>query len=191
MEQAVKDAVALAYTLGAYKAAVIPVSAIVLDESFRQLCAANSCGRYGRCWMCPPDVGEIGPLMARVRGFGRALVYQTVGQLEDSYDIEGMQQAGKVHNDLVQQLKVRLSEGPFAGALHLGAGSCQVCERCAKADGLPCRFPQKAIPSLEAHGIHVSKLAEACGMRYINGQNTVTYFGAVLFGAPDGAEGAE
>ena len=65
-----------------------------------------------------------------------------------------------------------------------------LCEQ-AKADGLPCRFPQKAIPSLEAHGIHVSKLAEACGMRYINGQNTVTYFGAVLFGAPDDAEGAE
>ena len=35
--------------------------------------------------------------------------------------------------------------------------------------------------SLEAYGIHVSKLAETAGMKYINGQNTVTYFGAVLF----------
>ena len=35
--------------------------------------------------------------------------------------------------------------------------------------------------SLEAYGIHVSKMAEAAGMKYINGQDTVTYFGAVLF----------
>lgn len=27
----------------------------------------------------------------------------------------------------------------------------------------------------------VSELAASCGMKYINGQNTVTYFGAVLF----------
>nr|WP_305142352.1 DUF2284 domain-containing protein [uncultured Acetatifactor sp.] len=44
----------------------------------------------------------------------------------------------------------------------------------------PCRFPDMAISSLEAHGINVSRLAAECGMKYINGQNTVTYFGAVL-----------
>jgi hypothetical protein len=37
------------------------------------------------------------------------------------------------------------------------------------------------MPSLEAYGINVSELAKAAGMNYINGQNTVTYFGAVLF----------
>ena len=47
--------------------------------------------------------------------------------------------------------------------------------------GEPCRFPEKAFPSLEAYGVFVSKLAQACGMRYINGANTVTYFGVVLY----------
>jgi hypothetical protein len=37
------------------------------------------------------------------------------------------------------------------------------------------------MPSLEAYGVNVSALASAAGMKYINGQNTVTYFGAVLF----------
>ena len=41
--------------------------------------------------------------------------------------------------------------------------------------------------SLEAYGIHVSKLAKAADMKYINGQNTVTYFGGVLFSL-DGEE---
>ncbi|MBM3710008.1 MAG: DUF2284 domain-containing protein, partial [Actinobacteria bacterium] len=35
--------------------------------------------------------------------------------------------------------------------------------------------------SLEAYCMNVSTLAELCNMKYINGQNTVTYFGAFLF----------
>ena len=71
--------------------------------------------------------------------------------------------------------------------LHLGAGGCGVCESCAKKTNEPCRFPEKAMPSLEAYGINVSELAKASGMNYINGQNTVTYFGAVLF-SPGGED---
>ena len=65
--------------------------------------------------------------------------------------------------------------------LHLGSGGCGVCETCAKRIGESCRFPKLAMPSLEAYGINVSALAKASGMKYINGQDTVTYFGAVLF----------
>jgi len=43
--------------------------------------------------------------------------------------------------------------------------------------------PDRAMPSLEAYGINVSLLAKTSGMKYINGANTVTYFGAVLFNA--------
>ena len=39
-----------------------------------------------------------------------------------------------------------------------------------------------AMSSLEAYGINVSVLAPQAGMKYINGINTVTYFGAVLLG---------
>ena len=46
--------------LGADHAAVIDASEIVLDARFRTMCEANSCGVYGKCWMCPPDAGEIG-----------------------------------------------------------------------------------------------------------------------------------
>jgi hypothetical protein len=38
-----------------------------------------------------------------------------------------------------------------------------------------------AVASLETYGVNVSKLAPAAGMKYVNGQDTVTYFGAVLF----------
>jgi predicted metal-binding protein len=86
---------------------------------------------------------------------------------------------------LAQRLRGIFAEWGLNKVLHLGAGGCGVCEVCAKRTGEPCRFPEKAMPSLEAYCINVSELARAAGMKYVNGQNTVTYFGAVLF-TPDG-----
>lgn len=166
---------------GADKAAVIDVSQIELEADFRRLCEANTCGKYGRCWMCPPDAGDIEDLMKKIRTYDKALVYQTIGLLEDSYDIEGMAEAAAKHNILSQKLKNLLAQENFAKELHLGAGGCHLCPVCARVENLPCRHPEDAVSSLEAHGINVSKLAAVCGMKYINGQNTVTYFGAVLY----------
>ena len=173
--------VALATRLGAYRAAVIPVSAVVTDASFRAMCASNVCGNYGRSWMCPPDVGEIGELMAALRTYTYVLVYQTVSELEDSYDFEGMMEAGAAHNRLMATLREGLKAESLPRVLHLGAGGCRMCEVCAKRTGEPCRQPHLAVASLETYGVNVSELARAAGMRYVNGQDTVTYFGAVLF----------
>lgn len=171
---------------GAFRAAFVDVEKIDTDPVFRDMCASNACGNYGRCWMCPPDVGDIDALMAELKTYDTALVYQTVGELEDSYDFEGMMEAGAAHNRLVQRIRDHISPDAygkdFSKILHLGAGGCRVCEVCAKKTGEPCRFPEKALASLEAYGVNVSKLAAAAGMKYINGQNTVTYFGAVFLG---------
>ena len=166
---------------GAYKANVIPVSEIELNSVFRDMCASNACGMYGKCYMCPPDVGDIEALMAEVKKYEYALVYQTVTMLEDSFDFEGMIEAKKKTYPLAQNIREAFSDMNMLNALHLGAGGCGVCSTCAKQTDEPCRFPEKAMPSLEAYGFNVSALAKASDMKYINGQNTVTYFGAVLF----------
>lgn len=166
---------------GAHRAGVVDVAAIQLDPIFRDMCAANTCGKYGTCWMCPPDVGDIHMLMADLRTYDYALVYQTVGQLEDSFDIDGMAAAAQAHNRLTTILKQTYKQEPFSRRLQLGAGGCHICPVCSRQENQPCRFPEEAIPSLEAYGIQVSQLAELAGMPYINGQNTVTYFGALFF----------
>ena len=168
-------------SLGAFKAAIIDVKNIPFEPEFRKMCASNACGMYGKSWMCPPFVGEIDTLIATAQGYTHALVYQTVGELEDSYDFEGMMDAGKHMNDLTQSIRDALGSCLGANALHLGAGGCRLCETCTKREEKPCRFPEKAMSSLEAYGMSVSQLAEICGMKYINGQDTVTYFGAILF----------
>ena len=166
---------------GSTKANIIDTKDIVLDRAFRDMCKVNSCGVYGKCWMCPPDVGDIDTLMSKVKNYDYALVYQTVTEIEDSFDFEGMIAAKKKSYPLAQSLRKVFSDLNITNVLHLGAGGCGVCESCAKKTNEPCRFPEKAMPSLEAYGINVSELAKSAGMNYINGRNTVTYFGAVLF----------
>ena len=166
---------------GAFKTNIIETKDIVVDRVFRDICATNACGLYGKCYMCPPDVGNIDELMREVTNYDYALVYQTVTKIEDSYDFEGMIKAKKNIISLILKLKKVFSDLGISDALHLGVGGCGICETCAKQMSEPCRFPEKAIFSLEAYGINVSELAKSANMKYINGQNTVTYFGAVLF----------
>ena len=166
---------------GASKAAILHGADIVCSESFRDICRGNQCGCYGKCWVCPPEIGEIESCMARIKAYPRGLLYQTVGTLEDSFDIEGMMASGKYHAQVsssLQQLLPELLTKPF---LHLGCGGCHLCHRCAKRDDLPCRHPELALPAMEGYGIDVYNTTRATPLKYINGTNTVTYFGLVLF----------
>ena len=108
-----------ALSAGALKAVVIPQEKIVLSAEFRKMCEANRCGVYGRCWMCPPAVGEIEPLMEKVRAYPSGLLYQTVSELEDSFDIEGMFEAKKVHAQLSQKLEATVKRQMAGKYLHL------------------------------------------------------------------------
>jgi predicted metal-binding protein len=172
--------IAAAMRCGAENAAVVSVEKIPFRREFRAACEQNTCGKHGTCWMCPPDVGDIDEMIARAKRYGNALVFQSIGSLEDSFDIEGMQDAAKRHNDLAQTLARELAP-VLKKPLRLGAGACHVCDRCACRDHLPCRHPEQAVASLEAYGIAVSELAALADLNYINGQNTVTYFGGFLF----------
>jgi len=156
------------------------VSQMRFDEEFRALCEKNSCGFYGACWTCPPDAGTIDALIQKVRSFQRVLVFLTVSALEDSFDIEGMHEASLRHNELVSQVQ-SAAKAQGMDCFLLGAGACGVCLTCTKRENLPCRFPDRAITSLEACGVDVSHLARLAGLKYINGANTVTYFGALLY----------
>ena len=129
--------------------------------------------------MCPPDVGDIGRMMAEVRRFPCALLYQTIHEIEDSFDIEGMLEAGRAHAQVSYALQSSLHlAAPF---LHLTRGGCGLCDECTKPSGIPCRHPDKALPSLESYGVDVYNTTRTTHLKYINGQNTVTYFGLLLF----------
>lgn len=170
-----------ALALGAQNCGVAPIDQVRFDPALRKSCEMNYCGSYGKNYMCPPDAGDVNDLIAEAKGYSNLVLFQTISPLEDSFDIEGMAEAGERHNKLVDELDLYLKSLPGSPKyLILGAGGCHLCQPCGKVTGDPCRHPDRAHKSLETYGIFVAKLAEQCGMKYINGADTVTYFGAVL-----------
>jgi predicted metal-binding protein len=171
----------LMQNLGAGKAAFLSGKDIVFDTMFRDICKSNGCGNYGKCYMCPPDVGEIDILIKKAQAFSNAVMYQAVYAIEDSFDFEGMQEAGKAFNLCARRIQEKAKEIFSEPFLHLAAGGCRVCETCAKRDDLPCRYPGEALASLESYGVDVYRTSKSAGLKYTNGENTVTYFGMLLF----------
>ena len=171
----------VALACGATKAVYIPQDVIVLSEDFRRICESNQCGGYGHCWMCPPFIGDIVELMKLVRSYPGAILYQTIHEIEDSFDIEGMFDAGKKHAQTSVKIGERLRQHGIFDCLHLSCGGCHICETCAKKTDDPCRFPDKALSSVEGYGVDVYNTTKGTPLKYINGQNTVTYFGMILF----------
>ncbi|MBR5453692.1 MAG: DUF2284 domain-containing protein [Clostridia bacterium] len=152
----------------------IPFSQMVVD-----MCAANRCGKYGTSWTCPPGVGSADLLEKKVKSYKTACIFTSKYHLEDSFDLEGMADGEKEAKLLLQ----RITEGLRADGeefMALGCGCCSICEKCSYPDA-PCRFPEKAVPSVEACGINVLELAQKTGINYNNGVNTVTYFCIILY----------
>ena len=181
MEKTLEDKlVKIAIDAGASGAAVVSSEKVTFRREFRADCERNSCGRYGKSWTCPPDVGDIDEMISRAKKYSHMLIFQSIRQLRDSYDFEGMKASSKAHSTLTHGLVEKLKD-VISQPLALGAGACRICPRCAKEENIPCRQPDRALASLEAYGIDVSKLAAASGLKYINGKNTVTFFGGVMF----------
>ena len=131
--------------------------------------------------MCPPELPSAVDVMAKIRSYEHVLWYQTVSPLEDSFDIEGMMSAKDNHVLLSHRLRKQTQSLLPEDTLHLSCGGCHLCPTCAKEDGEPCRMPEKAMSSLEGYCVDVYNTTKDTELKYINGQNTVTYFGAILF----------
>ena len=151
----------------------IPFSQAVADA-----CAANLCGKYGTCWTCPPGVGNRLELEKRIKSYKQAIVFTCKYELEDSFDFDGMKDGGKKTAALLREITDAMRKDGI-DFMALGCEGCLICEKCTYPDS-PCRFPNRAIPSIEACGVDVVALAASIGINYNNGPNTVTYFCAVL-----------
>ena len=168
--------------LGATGAEIVPAESIRIAMEFRTPCEQNQCGHYGQNWMCPPGVGSLEECEQRVRSYSKGLVFQKVYPLEDSYDIEGMRNAEEDFISMIQEIRDSVPKNnKMKDFMILGAGACPVCKKCTYLQGEKCLFPEKAIASVEAHGIDVKKLLEDNGLSYVNGVNTVSYVGLLLY----------
>lgn len=160
------------------KAAVIRADKLIFRDDVREMCKSGRCGSYGNNWGCPPGCGSVDECRERAAKYDKAIVVQTIGVLEDSFDFEGMGKAAIEHCQRMTHMREKI-EGELSDVLSLGAGPCKVCGECT-CPHEPCRFPEKRFSSMEAYGLMVSEVCADSGLKYINGENTVTYTGCFL-----------
>ena len=156
---------------------VIKTAELVFSEELINSCKLNHCGKYNRSWMCPPAIGNQYNLINRYKSYKYVFVFSKIAYLEDPFDLEGMVQGRKETETVLKDIRPILKGCDY---MTLGPGACTICKECTYP-ALPCRFPDIAIPSLEALGINVLELAKSCDIKYYNGPNTVTYFAAIFY----------
>ena len=170
----------LAAETGFTESGFVEMPALRYLEDVRKICEGNTCRGYGASWACPPAVGTLEECRACVESFRHMLLFSRRYALEDSFDFEGMHRAMSDFKTLVDDYHRRL-EPELRDFKLLSNEGCGRCGTCTYPDA-PCRFPELLHHSLEGYGFLVSELAQAAGMRYNGGKNTVTFFGALLFG---------
>lgn len=156
------------------------INTIHITQEVRDRCADNYCGFYGNNHMCPPAVGDLDHYRQLIQRYQKGMVFSKVYPVKNRYDYKSMVEAGLAFREEIQEIN-KLAKADQRDATFFSAGTCGICESCSILTDEPCRFPEDAIPSLEAAGIDVVSLSRSLGMTYNNGAEKVTYFGLVLF----------
>lgn len=161
-----------------YDYAFFDTEAIIFTKAVRTICEGNDCGMYGRRWVCPPVIGSIDECIERVKQYRHAFMFSTVTEVADSFDLDGCVKQRGEHEAItyeVAELFREKTDNPYI----LSTG-CIPCETCTYPNA-PCRYPQRAFPTIESHGILIMQMAEKQGINYDCGQNIVTYFSLILY----------
>lgn len=167
-----------AYKSGFSEYGYVEIKNLNYHPEVRKICEENTCRNYGTSWACPPAIGTIEECRNRVNQYSKMLLFSKAYQLEDSFDFEGMLDGMRNFKQTVDIFQKKL-DSIITDYLLLSNEGCGRCAECTYPDA-PCRFPKLLHHSLEGYGFIVNDLAQDAGIRYHNGPDTVTYFGALL-----------
>ena len=126
---------------GVHEQAVLPVEKLRFSDEVRHLCEVNYCGCYGKTWACPPGVGSVEECRERCMAYSRVYVFNTWHPLENSLDLEGMQEGKEAHEKVCARVR-KIFEEAFKQVLVLTSEGCGNCRTCTYPDA-PCRFPER------------------------------------------------
>ncbi len=159
-------------------AAPLDPACLQAQAHVRAMCAQDKCGSYGRNWTCPPHCGTTEECQKKMQAYSRGILLQTQGQLSKAIDSRAYRQTEQRHLESFARFCQAIRR-QYPDALCLGAGGCRVCKSCAWPE--PCRFPEKAVSSMEAYGLFVTQVCRDAGLPYYYGEKTITYTACVLF----------
>ena len=157
----------------------IDPKALDFSDRIRWICE-HECPMYGKTWACPPGVGSVSHCKAKCLSYENCLMVSTITEVEDIADMEETLATRPAHEAVTNQVRDILREhgvNPYV----LSTEACTLCERCAIADGQPCRLPGKMHPCVESHGINLIPILEENGMEFQYGSNIVTWVSLLFY----------
>ena len=178
-----------AEALGASQAVALSVDDIVLDERTRLKCLVPVCPDYGVNLMCPPNVPPVSEFKEILSCYHSAILIKVViplngvpgnsGEkkeeppgLPTAEDMAIVGNAQKKLHEVVNHIESLCFAAGYHFAAGLLGGTCCLCRKCVGiSSGLPCRYPLKARPAMEAMGIDVVATAQRAGMHLSFGHN--------------------
>ncbi|MCI5649482.1 MAG: DUF2284 domain-containing protein [Fusicatenibacter sp.] len=125
--------------------------------------ACSLCPDYRRVWSCPPGLPDTASYLEPYRRVYLIAVKVCYSE-EDRSRIVSREEAEAARKGSYEQVKRTMllalleKEKENPGSKVLGAGRCILCDRCARADGKPCRYPEKRRYSITGFGFDFSKL---------------------------------
>lgn len=167
------------FETGFLDSGVIRTENLLFHDEVRRECEKNLCRAYGTTWACPPAVGTVEECKERVRAYDYMLLFSKAYIVEDTMDMGTALTAMRDFKVCARTLDKNLKEVLPAFRI-LSNESCDRCKKCTYPDA-PCRFPDELQHSIEGYGFNVLELSRQAGPKYMNGQKSFTFFGAVLF----------
>lgn len=164
--------------LGFDVAVELDAQQLVAREDVRAMCVEDKCGAYNKNWTCPPAIGSVEKCQQQMRRYKRGILLQTVGHMQKAVDSKCYRVTEQRHMKNFYALAEAIRK-VHPDALCLGAGGCRICKQCAYPE--PCRFPDKAVSSMEGYGLFVTQVCRDAGIPYHHGDRTITYTACVLF----------
>lgn len=168
---------------GVYRAKLIHVKDIAIDDRVRFQCCFSGCRDYGKKLMCPPKTPSVDEFRKVLAKYYMGLLVQVEGKIIDrnNWEPETDQFALKLH-DIIYKLEKKAFSYGFPFAAGLIGGSCKLCEMCPGEKDLnaQCIKREKARPSMEAMGIDVMTTCKNTGMNVTFSPEKIVWTGLVL-----------
>ena len=158
--------------------AQLEISTLEFKQEVRDMCNPEQCRNYNKSWSCPPACASLEEMRERVKEYTTGILVQTVGEIEDSLDWDGIMETGACHKENFGRMMAELSK-KHPTLLAMGAGECRICETCTYPDN-PCRHPDKMETSMEACGLFVSKVCSDNDLDYNYGQEKIAFTSCFL-----------
>ncbi len=152
---------------GASAARVLPAREIVIEEGIVALCQNPPCRGFGKSAHCPPHAPAPADVRKLIKKYRSALLFKIDVPTEILLSRDRYRAFEGVYV-LIRRLKDYLREEGRLQMEGFAAGSCKpvFCPRIkcrVLTGGEPCRFPDLALPSMEAVGMNVFELVQQAG----------------------------